>query len=114
MSAVQISRGGRRSPRRAVRSDTGGWFRFCVAGGGSLRQTPRTHAGPAKKDHAKPRKAFPNHAYTFKVERILKGLASMIILVGLALLVAVLAFGIIPLTVGWIAMRVTRYFTGRD
>lgn len=38
----------------------------------------------------------------------------MIILVGLALLVAVLAFGIIPLMVAWIVMRVTRYLTGRD
>lgn len=92
----------------------GGGFGCGRQGPGSIRQTPRTHAGPAKKDHAKPRRAFPNHAYVFKVERILKGLASMIILVGLALLVAVLAFGIIPLMVAWIVMRVTRYLTGRD
>jgi hypothetical protein len=92
----------------------GGGFGCGRQGLGSTCQTPKTHDGPANKVEAKPRKAFPNHAYAFKVERILKGLASMIILVGLALLVAVLAFGIVPLMVAWIVMRVTRYLTGRD
>lgn len=115
LGAVQICLGVGRSPRRAVRCDAGGWFRVRAEGAGGLWvRRPEHTTAPPRKPHQTKRRAFPNRAHFATVHRIQRGLAPMIVLVGVALLVAMLAFAFVPLAMGRAAQTLTRWLTGRN
>lgn len=59
-------------------------------------------------------KAFACRAIFGTMDRIQRGIAPMLFLIAAGLIVAVLAFGAIPLAVSWGAKALTRWLTGRD
>mgnify|MGYP003137424575 CR=1 FL=1 len=60
------------------------------------------------------RRAFPDQAHIATIDGIHRGRAPMVIIVGVGLLIAILAFAFIPLAMGRGARALTRWLTGRD
>ena len=92
----------------------GGWFQFGGARGRAMRQLQAQTTALLRKPCQTKGKAFPNHTCIANMHRIHIGLAPMIVLVGIALLIAILAFAFVPLAMGRAAQTLTRWLTGRD